>query len=213
MSPRSAEGSQLKRPPGVRRGSRTERAESDSLCTVGSSASLPTVATGSTPASTNHAGRREPARQRMSSFTVTGLISKLEHRDRDFRYMASSDLLAELPEGIVQAGLGWREEALPLHPQAVARPVVRRPRLGSQVPVATRAQGPRPARRGDHGRIGQRRPHRKEDQRDICSIGAQDRRPGDAANDGPVGRAPPRFKLVEASRHRRSRSSSNAWTS
>ena len=32
----------------------------------------------------------------MSSFTVTGLISKLEHRDRDFRYMASSDLLAEL---------------------------------------------------------------------------------------------------------------------
>ena len=38
----------------------------------------------------------EPARQRMSSFTVTGLISKLEHRDRDFRYMASSDLLAEL---------------------------------------------------------------------------------------------------------------------
>lgn len=42
-------------------------------------------------------GRRErTARHRMSSFTVTGLISKLEHRDRDFRYMASSDLLAEL---------------------------------------------------------------------------------------------------------------------
>ena len=32
----------------------------------------------------------------MTSFTISGLIGKLEHRDRDYRYMASSDLLAEL---------------------------------------------------------------------------------------------------------------------
>ena len=32
----------------------------------------------------------------MSSFTVNAILEKTENRDKDFRYMATSDLLAEL---------------------------------------------------------------------------------------------------------------------
>ena len=32
----------------------------------------------------------------MSSFTINTILEKTENRDKDFRYMATSDLLAEL---------------------------------------------------------------------------------------------------------------------
>ena len=128
----------------------------------------------------------------MSSFTVTGLISKLEHRDRDFRYMASSDLLAELQKESFKPDSDGEKK--------LCRSILKLLHDQSSDVQGLAVKCLSPLVRKVHGQLVEEIMVElvkdvltgKEDQRDICSIGLKTARPGDAANDGPVGRAPPR---------------------